>query len=784
MNSYFLNDFLVQRQSFSSLFRMKIFAAESHRQSKRVELSSDLVIVGGGLAGVCAALVAAREGLAVTLVQDRPVLGGNASSEVRLWALGATSHLGNNNRWSREGGVIDELLIENLYRNPEGNPNLFDAVLQDKILAESNINLLLDTMVFDVEKSDERTISSVTAFCGHNGTVYSLCAPRFCDASGDGLVGFMAGASFRMGAESASEFDEAFAPPEAYGGLLGHSMYFYSRDTGKPVKFVPPDFALKDITDIPRYRNFRAGDTGCQLWWLEFGGRFDTVHDTRKIKTELQKVIFGVWNYIKNSGEFPEAENLTLEWVGQVPGKRESRRFEGDVMISQRDVIEQRDFYDGIAFGGWAIDLHPGDGVYSKLDGCTQWHSKGVYQIPYRAMYSRDLDNLFLAGRIISATHVALGSLRVMATTAHSAQAVGMAAALCQESDLTPRALSSLENVRRLQQRLLRIGHYIPRMDLADAQDLVPAAEVETSSRFELGSLLSNHKTKPLNSPMAMLLPFPSGPLPAITFFADSEIATELEVQLRLSQTRGNFTPDVILETVKVLVPAGKEAPVKVGFESVLEEPQYAFICVLPNSAISLALSDTRVTGVLSVSHERNGKVSKSAVQDPPPGIGIDRMEFWLPGRRPGGENFALSITPPLQPYAATSLQRAPSRPTTETNAWVAAIDDPTPEVTLTWPRPATIDRIVISFDNDFDHPLESVQMGHPERVIPFCVSDLDIIDAAGAVLHRIRDNHQTLADIRFPDPVSTAGLKIRVLKTHGAPAALFRIQCFAPEVR
>ncbi|MFO1490505.1 MAG: FAD-dependent oxidoreductase [Kiritimatiellia bacterium] len=401
------------------------------RNLKSEALTGDLVVTGGGLAGVCCALTAARQGLRVVLIQDRPVLGGNASSEVRLWALGATSHMGNNNRWAREGGIVDEILVENTFRNPEGNPLLFDALLLDKVAGEPNIRLLLNTAVFQVVKGAPDTIASVRAFCSQSSMMYEVSGPLFCDASGDGIVAFQAGAAFRIGAESREEFGEKFAPDAEYGELLGHTLFFYSKDTGRPVTFVPPAFALDDITKIPRFGHIAAVDQGCAFWWLEYGGRLDTVHETEKIKWELCSVVYGVWNHIKNSGKFPEAANLTLEWVGMIPGKRESCRFEGDTIMIQQDVIEQRAHADAVAFGGWAIDLHPADGVQQA----ARLHPdafRGVYQIPYRSLYSRNLSNLFLAGRIISVSHVAFGSTCVMATTGHTAQAVGMAAAVCR----------------------------------------------------------------------------------------------------------------------------------------------------------------------------------------------------------------------------------------------------------------------------------------------------------------------------------------------------------------
>ncbi len=248
--------------------------------------------------------------------------------------------------------------------------------------------------------------------------------------------------------------------------MLGHTLYFYSKDTGRPVNFVPPAFALKDITKIPRFKTFNTKEFGCKLWWIEYGGRLDTVHDTEQIKWELWKVIYGVWDYIKNSGNFPEAANLTLEWVGTIPGKRESRRFEGDYMMRQQDIVEQRHHEDAVAFGGWSIDLHPADGVFSEKPGCNQWHSKGIFQIPYRSLYSKNISNLFLGGRLISASHVAFGSTRVMATAAYASQAVGMAAAVCKENNVLPAAIAQNKLMQALQDRLLGSGQYIPGLQL------------------------------------------------------------------------------------------------------------------------------------------------------------------------------------------------------------------------------------------------------------------------------------------------------------------------------
>ena len=746
------------------------------RSARTIEIVTDFVIAGGGLAGVCAAITAARAGLRVVLVQDRPVLGGNASSEVRLWILGATSHMGNNNRWAREGGVIDEILVENMHRNPEGNPLILDTILIEKVFDEKNITLLLNTAVHEVEMSGADTIAELRAWCSQNSTSYVVRAPLFCDASGDGIVGFLAGAAFRMGAESKDEFGEGFAPDTAYGELLGHSLYFYSKNTGKPVRFTAPNYALRDITQIPRYRDIRASDSGCRFWWLEYGGRLDTVHETETIKWELWKVAYGIWDYIKNSGRFPEAENLTLEWVGTIPGKRESRRFEGDYILTQRDLVEQREHSDAVSFGGWAMDLHPADGVYSPESPCTQWHSKGVYQIPYRCLYSRNISNLFLAGRIISVSHVAFGSTRVMATCAHTAQAVGLAAALCQRHGVAPASVPIDEQ----QRELLRSGQYIPGHSLHDPANLAPTATITATSEFVLDELTPCGETLPLDASRAMLLPVAAGPVPSVTFLVDVTEPTTLDVEIRRSTRADNFTPDQAIHRETIALQPGTAQPVRLLCRTALHAPAYLFFTLLRNSAVRVHLSDVRITGILSLSQSMNAAVAKGSRQEPPDGSGIDSFDFWLPARRPAGKNLALRVQPPLKAFSAESVANGIGRPTTQPNAWVAALDDSRPRLKLTWPRPQSIERVEISFDTDFDHPMESVLMGHSERDMPFCVRHYRILNAAGAVLHECLDNHQTRNSIRLYEPVSTSALHIEVLATHGAPAAIFEVRCYA----
>lgn len=741
-----------------------------------VTLHSDLIVVGGGIAGCCAAITAARNGIKVILVQDRPVLGGNSSSEVRLWILGATSHMGNNNRWAREGGVIDEILVENLYRNKEGNAIIFDTVLLEKVKLESNITLLLNTMVYDLEKKDAANISSLRAFCSQNATEYHLSSPLYCDASGDGIVGFKAGASFRMGAEVKSEFGEGFTPTEDYGELLGHTMYFYSKDTGKPVKYVAPSYALKDITKIPKFKNIKTGQMGCNFWWFEFGGRGDTIHDTEEIKWELWSVIYGVWDYIKNSGKFPDAENLTLEWVGNIPGKRESRRFEGAYMLKQQDIVEQTHFYDAVSFGGWAIDLHPADGVFSELPSCNQYHSKGIYEIPYRCYISKDIQNLFIAGRLISASHVAFGSTRVMATAGHGGQVIGMAASMCIQSGTTPLAFTDAQNIKILQQKLNLAGQSIPGIPIDNSFNLAAQATIKASTTLTISQIPFDGCWIELKTSAAQLLPLAKGTKYSFEVLVDADKETNLVVELKTSSKINNYTPDHLVEKKKITLAAGEQR-VNIDFTKTLAEDQYGFIIFRSNADLRICCSEKRITGILSVFNKTNPAVNNFGKQVPPENSGFESFEFWCPDRRPKGENIAMNITPALHCFNARNLVNGYTRPYLQPNAWAADWHELVSTVSVNWDKEQKINSVTLHFDTDFDHPMESSQMGHPEDVIPFCIRNFRIKDEDGNLLYEKTENYQTISNWKPEKAIETKILRFEFEQPVAhVPTSLFEI--------
>lgn len=751
--------------------------SEDKRDLRSVLLTADFVVVGGGISGICAAVTAARAGVKTVLVQDRPVLGGNASSEVRLWILGATSHMGNNNRWAREGGLMDEILIDNLHRNKEGNPVILDTLLLEKVRNEPNITLLLNTSIYDIKKQSPVEISAIYGFCSQNYTFYEITGKLFCDASGDGIIAYRAGAAYRMGAEDKMEYGEQFAPDKGeYGELLGHSIYFYSKDAGKPVRYTAPSYALQNIKEIPRWSRINAGEHGCKFWWLEYGGRFDTVHDTEAIKWEIWKVVYGVWNYIKNSGNFPEAENMTLEWVGLVPGKRESRRFVGKYTLVQQDIIEQRHHADTVSFGGWAIDLHPAEGVYSTHNGCMQYHSKGIYEIPYRCLVSNDIENLFFAGRCMSASHVAHGSSRVMATSGLGGQAVGMAAAQCLSNGLLPADLLDTDRMHELQQKLNLTGQSIPRIPIDRERNLAANARISVSSEFVLSGFPFDGSWISLDYSAAQLLPLNPDTPYCFEVEADASEETELAVELRYALKPNNYTPDVIAEVVNVKLRRGIQKA-NITFTKSLIQHQYAFITFLRNEKVCLRTSELRCTGLVSVFNKFNHAVNNYGSQNPPEGSGLDSFEFWCPDRRPAGHNIAMKITPAIKAFGVENIINGYVRPTTMPNAWVASCEEKTSVITFAWDTPQKINRITLFLDTDYDHALESVQMGHPEHVIPFCLREYRLLDENGTIFFEQKENYHTINEIKLDSPLVTSSIRLESERPmSGMPAAIFQI--------
>lgn len=441
-------------------------------------LDADVVVAGGGMAGVCAAISAARNGAKVILVQNRSRLGGNASSEVRMHIVGANWHK-NRPGW-REGGLLEEFRLDDAVNNPQRCREMWDLLLYDKVMAEPNITLLLDATLVAADKSGAG-ITQVTVRCDATERMYHLRGKIFCDCTGDSRLAIEAGAKTRWGREGRAEFGESLAPHSPDEETLGSSILFTSKKHDRPMPFVAPAWARKmDRTQLQR-RTIKSWEYG--YWWIEWGGHMDTIADNERIRFELLAIVMGLWDHIKNSGNFPASANWALDWVGMVPGKRESRRIEGDHILTQSDLIQGGLFEDTVAIGGWPMDDHPPGGFDSVSDSPgSQVATADVFGIPLRSLYSRDLSNLMMAGRNISASHVAFTSTRVMGTCSVMGQAVGTAAALCARHGITPRQLyGDKARLRELQQTLIRDDQTIKGVRNESSEDVARNASLTAS---------------------------------------------------------------------------------------------------------------------------------------------------------------------------------------------------------------------------------------------------------------------------------------------------------------
>ncbi len=409
----------------------ELTAAEMHREFERiappsgkrqaaphephmtlVDLDCDLFVAGGGLAGVCAAVAAARNGARVVIAQDRSRLGGNSSSEVKMHVVGANSHKGRPG-W-REGGLIEEFRLDDAVRNPQRCWEMWDLLLYEKVVSEPKATLLLDSVLFAADVSPGH-IDRVYVRSDKTEHIYRIKSKVYCDATGDSRLGLEAGAEMHYGREARSEYGEPLAPVTPDKETMGSSILFTSRKHDRPMPFVAPKWARKVTKEQLLKRSTNSWEYG--YWWIEWGGQWNTIHDNERIRFELLSIVMGVWDYIKNSGAHPDAANWALDWVGMLPGKRESRRLIGDHVLTQFDLMGVRgDFEDAVAIGGWPMDDHPPGGFdRADLAPAVQIRTP-IYNIPLRSLYSKNVGNLMMAGRNISASHAAFTSTRVMAT--------------------------------------------------------------------------------------------------------------------------------------------------------------------------------------------------------------------------------------------------------------------------------------------------------------------------------------------------------------------------------
>jgi hypothetical protein len=436
----------------------------------------DVVVAGGGPGGIPAAIAAAREGCRVALVHSRPVLGGNASNEAAVGFDGAyIQHPG-----MRESGIAEEIR-----RLRDSRQCTWQEALETLCAGTPNLTIFLNQCVIDTETEGGRVRAVIT-----QDTITGLRsvfpAKIFIDATGDGWLGYYAGAAYRVGREARWQHGEEKAPRNADGRTMSGCLMgldstrsqmisYFAEDTGSPVSFCAPDWA--QILPKKLFRSPRRMVTG--EWWIETPTDYDDLFEAEMVRDYQMVLSLAYFHWLKNDYEKRDlVRNYRILCFPSYNAKRESRRLVGDYILRQEDCVSGHVFEDAVAYAGWTIDVHNQDGIFSGLSGPYDFDIQvPVNQIPFRCLYSKNIENLLMAGRCISATHVALGTIRVQNTLAAIGQAVGTAAALCVKLGTTPRELG------RLRQRLLRNDAYIPGVFNEDPDDLARKATVNATSQ-------------------------------------------------------------------------------------------------------------------------------------------------------------------------------------------------------------------------------------------------------------------------------------------------------------
>lgn len=664
-------------------------------QKKVEKRQYDVVVIGGGMAGVCAAISAAREGVKVALVQDRSVLGGNSSAEIGVKIQGA-NELGAY-RYSRETGIIDELFTENVnFPNPMQSPSIWSMILWRACSSQENLDLYLNSIAHSPDVFENK-ISSILVEQVTTETTYKFLANIFIDCSGDSRVAYESGAEYMWGRESREVFGESLGVEKDDKLTMGSTVYIRARDIGHETKFTPPSWAeifVNDedfpgaLKDCPHNISALLSPAG-GYWWIEYGGVLDTIADAEEIRDRLYAYAIGVWDHIKNHGDH-KAENLVLESIGWVPGRRESRRFVGDYILKQEDLESLKEFDDVIAYGGWHIDLHNPKGITASPE--RYWNGRllrGRYGIPYRSIYSKNIDNLFFAGRNISASHVAFGSTRVMGTCAVLGQAAGNAAAMCIGNSCSPRELG-VKYIGKLQQQLLEQDCFLPGKGNALKSRLIDSSIISASSEacLEFPDVQRYYK---IPGVVAQSFIFSGGKLERITIPFNNESGEEalITVHLRKGKYIDDFTNGSNIVSLEKKLEVGLNSLV-FNFPKLELEPNTPYwICIeTKDDDISCGFSEEEPLATQA------GCLWSQA---------FDANEKFI--RRIRG-SFCIDIMPKSYCYSPSELRTCSTRSTTRSNIWLSHSDLPQ-KLNFKWELPVEISEIELVFDNSIDLTLD-----------------------------------------------------------------------------
>lgn len=741
-------------------------------KNREIRIDADLVIAGGGIPGICAAVQAARLGLKTALINNRTHFGGNGSAELMISICGATG-MQEFNFNARETGVIEELLLENLKKNPRNNRWVWDGIILDMLCAEENIQLFPNTCI---DETVTGANGEIVCICGTQNTTetkYVFYAPLFMDDTGDGTVAYLSGAEYRYGREGNAEFGERIAPEQADDCVIPSTMVFSSEKRDCPVEYKPPAFATDfSGSDVFQYREIPKDGFDHFLWFYEIDGVRNQIYDAETILAHHREFVYGIWDYIKNSGKF-DAANHELSYVSPIMGKRESRRIMGDYILTEQDVAGQTDFVDTVGHGGWSIDLHAIDGFYAREPVNRHVFLNGIYQIPFRCGYSKDVGNLFLTGRCMSASHVAFGSLRVMATLATVGQANASAAFLCKKYGCNPRGIYR-GHMEELQQLLLRCDQYIVGKPYKDEKNLARDAKVIVSSE-RLAEYSDGADSVTLDMDYGLSVPVIKR-FRGVAVYARAKRNTAIEYAVFRPSKPENYDPYEKLYENRVAVLAEKEfRTVELPTDLELESGFY-FIWISKNVDVELkcgqrALTEAVTSYLLPV--QADNYIDLKTLEQ--------KTACWKIMR--GNLCFAMTEKEPI--FAGKNLKNGFARPYRLPNVWQSK-GTSGEYIELKWEMAVTVSELVLIFDSELTEYLRNARL-RGERVRPTLVRDYDVevLEANGAYvkLCEIRDNYQRVNRIKT-EPLQTTAVRIRFLSTNGQPyVSVFDVRVYGDDI-
>ena len=776
------------------------------------------------MSGFCAALAAAREGAKTCLIQNRPVLGGNASSEVRVTVHGAACH----HPYARETGILGEAMraerranhlfpIENGWTN-----SVFDMSLYDLVQREPNLTLHLNTEIRDVEMEDGSrgldrmadmppateekgyihrpaaghglSLRAVHAIVTNAEIALRIEGTLFIDCTGDALPAHLAGCEWRMGSESREETGEIHAPDRASTDTMGNSIHIRCFDTGRPAPYRAPEWAVHhDDASYFYEQGRRPNDPEGGYWWIEVGVPWDTIHDNETIRHELTRHALGVWDWMKNKDPKMKkvCETYALEFIGQVPGKRESRRVMGEHFLNENELQSRTVFPDECAYGGWFIDLHTPGGLLadsSEPASAAGYDDKradialkliGPYGIPLRSLISRDVPNLMLAGRNVSTTHAALGTVRVMATCGVMGEAAGTAAAVAARLNLLPRDVAR-DHMPAVQQTLLRNGAFLPSHTNRDEKDLARAATASASSHLDYAGQSAGDRDPDTNLrdriwQRCIGRDTPLADSPCLWFFVANGRIERLAVHLRNSgdsEETARFRLRKV-DSIWSYDPEqggtvwSREAPVPAGHDGWIDF--HPGLADLESGCYRLESE-----GPQHLAWRMSGRHPYGITG----GIKVGSGKYhW--NRLPG--EYATQVEPAQPIYGPEQAISGVARPQGQSHLWLSAPLREEPWLELAWDTPQTFRDIHLTFPGQL---VMELHWENPFYVPPLVARHYDLqaeIDGEWTSILTVRDNADVHRRHTLDQAVTTRRLRIRVRETHGHPSAgLTEIRVYA----